>query len=109
MPTAVYAGSFDPVTLGHLWMIREGVRLFGDLTVAIGNNPAKRYTFDTETRCGFLKDATGAIPGVAVDVFENPSGGEKAWWSTPGRSGRTTSCWGSATSTTTASSGACGT
>lgn len=71
MPTAVYAGSFDPVTRGHLWMIREGARLFGGLAVAIGDNPAKRYTFDRPTRRTFLEDATRGIPGVSVDVFEN--------------------------------------
>ncbi len=40
-PKAVYAGSFDPLTVGHLWMIEEGVRLFHHLTVAIGVNPNK--------------------------------------------------------------------
>ncbi|WP_157222229.1 adenylyltransferase/cytidyltransferase family protein, partial [Chromobacterium haemolyticum] len=36
---AVYAGSFDPVTNGHLWMIREAVELFDELIVAVGVNP----------------------------------------------------------------------
>ena len=41
---AVYAGSFDPLTNGHLWMINKGLELFDHLTVAIGINPDKEYT-----------------------------------------------------------------
>ena len=39
MRKAVYAGSFDPITNGHLWMIREGQHLFDELVVAVGVNP----------------------------------------------------------------------
>ena len=53
---AVYAGSFDPPTNGHVWMIREGARLFERLVVAIGLNPDKRYTFDLQTRLAELMD-----------------------------------------------------
>ena len=41
---AVYAGSFDPLTNGHLWMIRQGARMFDELIVAMGDNPDKRST-----------------------------------------------------------------
>ena len=41
----VYAGSFDPLTVGHLWMIEEGVKLFDRLIVAVGVNPDKKHTF----------------------------------------------------------------
>jgi pantetheine-phosphate adenylyltransferase len=44
----VYAGSFDPPTIGHLWMIEQGVRLFHRLIVAVGVNPEKQYTFSLE-------------------------------------------------------------
>ena len=47
---AVYAGSFDPLTNGHLWMIRQGARMFDELIVAMGDNPDKRYTFSHEVR-----------------------------------------------------------
>jgi cytidyltransferase-like protein len=46
----VYAGSFDPLTIGHLWMIEQGVRLFDRLVVAIGINPDKEHTFTLEER-----------------------------------------------------------
>ncbi len=41
----VYAGSFDPPTIGHLWMIEQGVRLFDHLIVAVGVDPEKKHTF----------------------------------------------------------------
>ena len=50
MRKAVYAGSFDPPTNGHVWMIEAGLKLFDDLTVAIGINPGKTYTFSVEER-----------------------------------------------------------
>lgn len=71
MPIAVYAGSFDPITLGHVWMIRHGAALFDQLIVAIGDNPDKRYTFPREQRLDFLRDATREFPGIAIDSFEN--------------------------------------
>ena len=47
---ALYAGSFDPVTMGHMYMIREGAQLFDKLIVAIGINPGKSYTFSLDER-----------------------------------------------------------
>ena len=68
---AVYAGSFDPITNGHLWMVEEGAQLFDELIVAIGTNPAKKYTFSLEERLEMLKETLGHIPNVKVDEFEN--------------------------------------
>jgi pantetheine-phosphate adenylyltransferase len=63
----VYAGSFDPITNGHVWMIEQGRRLFDRLTVAVANNPDKRYAFDYEKRIRLVQS-----------VCER-SGGEVAW------------------------------
>ena len=52
---AVYAGSFDPLTNGHLWMINQGLDLFDHLTVAIGINPEKEYTYEVDERIDILK------------------------------------------------------
>ncbi len=68
---AVYAGSFDPLTQGHLWMIREGARLFDELVVAIGTNPQKACTFDLPTRLSFLRASTRRIKNVRAASFEN--------------------------------------
>src|SRR5215470_10578903 len=67
----VYAGSFDPPTIGHLWMIEQGVRLFDRLIVAVGVNPEKRYTFSLEARLEMLRDSTKNLRNVAVASFCN--------------------------------------
>ena len=54
---AVYAGSFDPVTNGHLWVIQCGLDLCEELIVAVGTNPAKHYTFPLEERVKMLEDS----------------------------------------------------
>lgn len=73
MSHVVYAGSFDPPTKGHLWMIEEGARLFQTLTVAVGTNPEKEDTFSTEERVGMLNTITDDIEAtnVTVAVFDN--------------------------------------
>lgn len=53
---AVYAGSFDPITYGHLWMIQQGAELFDELIVAIGINPDKKYAFPLEERIEMIKE-----------------------------------------------------
>lgn len=66
---AVYAGSFDPITNGHLWMIEQGALLFDELVVAIGVNPDKRTTFTMEERLQMLRDSLAGIPRVRVEHF----------------------------------------
>lgn len=69
--TAVYAGSFDPVTNGHLYIIREGARLFDALIIAIGDNPTKKETFPLETRLELLRTVTRGLRNVRVDHFSH--------------------------------------
>ena len=71
MKRAVYAGSFDPLTRGHMWMIEEGARLFPELVVAVGTNPDKRYTFTVEERLRMLHDSLDEAEGLCIDSFEN--------------------------------------
>lgn len=71
MRRGVYAGSFDPVTNGHLWMIERGVELFDEMIVAIGENPDKRYTFAHEDRLAMLRETTAHLPRVRVEDFKN--------------------------------------
>ncbi|HET6248712.1 MAG TPA: pantetheine-phosphate adenylyltransferase [Tepidisphaeraceae bacterium] len=71
MPRCVYAGSFDPITFGHLWMIEQGSRLFDELVVAIGINPEKKYFFSLEERMAVLRQTTARFPNVTVASFEN--------------------------------------
>lgn len=71
MRTAVYAGSFDPPTNGHLWMIRRGVEMFDKLIVAIGENPAKRYSFSVAERLELLRESMPATPNLEFAHFDN--------------------------------------
>ncbi len=71
MRTAVYAGSFDPITNGHLWMVEEGAKLFDELVVAIGENPSKKYTFTLDERLDMLRDATRHVTNVTTATFTN--------------------------------------
>lgn len=68
---AVYAGSFDPVTNGHLWMIHESVELFDELVVAIGMNPDKYCSFSAEDRAEMLRETTMQYSNLRVEIFGN--------------------------------------
>jgi pantetheine-phosphate adenylyltransferase len=67
---ALYPGSFDPLTLGHLDLIERGVRLFDGLVVAVLENPAKRPCFSLEQRLGQIREATGHLSGIEVSSFD---------------------------------------
>jgi pantetheine-phosphate adenylyltransferase len=67
----VYAGSFDPLTIGHLWMIEQGVKLFDRLVVAIGTNPDKTYTFTIDERMAMLRESTSQFPNISLASFSN--------------------------------------
>ena len=71
MQTAVYAGSFDPPTNGHLWMISQGLELFDRLVVAIGQNPSKSYTFSTEERIDLLRASIPSCERLTITNFDN--------------------------------------
>jgi pantetheine-phosphate adenylyltransferase len=67
----VYAGSFDPLTVGHLWMIEQGTTLFDKLIVAVGVNPEKKYSFPLEERLVMLRESTKKFRNVSVAAFSN--------------------------------------
>ena len=71
MRTAVYAGSFDPPTNGHLWMIERGLELFDILIVAIGENRSKNYTFSVEERLVMLRASTEPCERLIIVHFDN--------------------------------------
>lgn len=71
MRTAVYAGSFDPPTNGHLWMIKQGLELFDRLYVAIGSNPAKQYSFSVSERLQLLRASIPSCERLTISEFDN--------------------------------------
>ncbi len=66
---AVYAGSFDPITLGHRDIIQRGARMFDRLTVAIGVNPDKEPLFSPGERVDLIREIVSGLPNVAVASF----------------------------------------
>ena len=68
--TAVYPGVFDPITLGHLDIIKRGAALFDRLVVAVASNPAKRSLFASEERLAMVRQATEDVGSVIVDAYE---------------------------------------
>ena len=70
MTKAVYPGSFDPLTFGHLDIVERSVRLFDRVVMAILTNPAKEALFSVEERCDMIDKAVRKrFPSVEVDVF----------------------------------------
>ena len=68
---AVYAGSFDPPTNGHLYIIKRAAQLFDELDVAIGLNPVKQYTFSAPDRLALLRAVSKPYTNVTVGNLGN--------------------------------------
>jgi pantetheine-phosphate adenylyltransferase len=66
MRRAIYPGSFDPVTNGHLDVIERARKLFDEVIVAVAQNDQKRPLFSLEERLDFLREVTGGIEGVMI-------------------------------------------
>ena len=67
---AVFPGTFDPITNGHLDVIRRGVRLFDGLVVGVGNNPEKAAMLDQAERAEIIREVLAGSDGVRVETFE---------------------------------------
>ena len=70
MAVAIYPGSFDPFTSGHLDIIRRIQPILGEITVLISRHSSKKYLFSVEERKALAEKALKGIPGVSVDVHE---------------------------------------
>ena len=66
---AIYPGSFDPVTYGHIDLIKRAREIFSEVIVAVTQNPGKKPTFTVKERVEFLKKATNGMDGVKVSNF----------------------------------------
>ena len=70
MKKAIYPGSFDPVTNGHVDMIERASKIVDELVVGVLNNSAKNSLFSLEERVSMIKEMTAHIPNVKVGCFE---------------------------------------
>ena len=69
MRTAVYPGSFDPVTFGHLDIIERSARLVDELVVGVLNNSSKNPLFSVKERVNMLEEVTSHLPNVRIESF----------------------------------------
>lgn len=69
MRTAIYAGSFDPITLGHLDIIKRAAKLADRLVIGVLNNSEKKAAFTAEERVEMIKRVTADLPNVYVESF----------------------------------------
>jgi len=67
---AIFPGSFDPITNGHLDVVRRGIKLFDELVIAVGRSPIKNQLFSPEERVEMIAELIGDLPGVSVESFE---------------------------------------
>ncbi len=69
MRVAIYPGSFDPITYGHLNIIERGARLFDKLVIAVAHNVKKQSLFTVEERLDMIRETTQDFPNVEIDAF----------------------------------------
>lgn len=69
MRSAIYPGSFDPVTYGHIDLIKRATGIFDEVIVAVANNTRKTPLFDIEERIALLQESTKGIKGIKVEAF----------------------------------------
>jgi len=70
MSNAIYPGSFDPITNGHVSILKSGLVVFDRLIVAVLQNPKKSSLFSVEERIEMIREVTGDDPRVEVDAFD---------------------------------------
>ncbi len=67
---AIFPGSFDPITNGHLDVINRGIKLFDELIIAVGRSPVKNQLFTPEERVEMIAELIADISGVSVESFD---------------------------------------
>lgn len=67
---AIYPGTFDPITFGHLDIIRSGLKMFDSLYIAVAANTRKKPVFTADERVELIKDATRGLRGIHVEAFD---------------------------------------
>lgn len=68
--TAIYPGTFDPITNGHIDILQRSLRIFDHIILGIGPNPKKTSLFSLEERIQMVKEAVKDVPNVSVETFD---------------------------------------
>lgn len=70
MKLAIYPGTFDPVTNGHLDLVRRGLRIFDELIIAVALNPRKQPLFGIEERLALIRESVRGYDGLRIESFD---------------------------------------
>ena len=70
MKTAIFPGSFDPITLGHKDIIEKSLNIFDSVIICIGQNCEKKYMFSAERRKQFVEEAFKSINNIEVKIYD---------------------------------------
>ena len=70
MKTAIFPGSFDPITLGHQDIIEKSLNLFDNVIIGVGQNSQKKYMFSAEQRKNFVEKTFQSIDNIEVKIYE---------------------------------------
>ena len=69
MKKAVFPGSFDPITIGHIDIVNRGMKIFDEIIIAVGNNVDKKYMFSKEKRVEFVKQTFSDYDKIKVESY----------------------------------------
>ena len=70
MKKAVFPGSFDPITIGHLDIVKRGTKIFDEIIIAIGDNTDKKYMFSKEKRVEFVKRTFSSYDKIKIESYQ---------------------------------------
>lgn len=70
MKKAVFPGSFDPITIGHVDIVKRGIRVFDEIIIAIGDNTDKKYMFPKEKRVEFVKQTFNNYDNIKIESYD---------------------------------------
>ena len=69
MKKAVFPGSFDPITIGHVDIVKRGIKVFDEIIIAIGDNTDKKYMFPKEKRVEFVKQTFNNYNSIKIESY----------------------------------------
>ena len=70
MKKAVFPGSFDPITIGHVDIVKRGIKVFDEIIIAVGDNTDKKYMFPKEKRVEFVKQTFNHYDNIKIESYD---------------------------------------
>jgi len=70
MKKAVFPGSFDPITIGHVDIVKRGIKVFDEIIIAVGDNTDKKYMFPKERRVEFVKQTFNNYDNIKIESYD---------------------------------------